>query len=57
MPLGTCPKCGAIYHGWALLNKKNKENQKCDKCGAQLVIIEYDPKQKTPEESVEVVKK
>jgi uncharacterized OB-fold protein len=35
MPKGTCPKCGAIYYGWALLNP---EYQYCDKCGTKLNI-------------------
>jgi len=35
MPEAKCPKCGARYFGWALLDP---QHQKC-KCGAQLEII------------------
>ena len=34
---GTCPKCGAYYHGWALLNPRH---QSCPKCGVGLEITE-----------------
>jgi hypothetical protein len=32
---GRCPKCGAYYHGWALLNPRH---QFCPKCGVGLEI-------------------
>lgn len=32
---GKCPKCGQKYYGWALLNPKNKN---CEKCGTELII-------------------
>ena len=44
MPIGTCPKCGAVYYGWALLNE---EEQNCEKCGTKLNITEHNPKPKT----------
>ena len=32
---GKCPKCGAIYYGWAL---HNPLHQKCERCGNNLEI-------------------
>jgi hypothetical protein len=32
---GKCPKCGAIYYGWAL---GNPLYQKCERCGNNLEI-------------------
>ena len=34
---GKCPRCGAYYHGWALLNPRH---QSCPKCGVGLEITE-----------------
>ena len=34
---GKCPKCGAHYMGWSLLNPRH---QTCPKCGAGLEITE-----------------
>jgi ssDNA-binding Zn-finger/Zn-ribbon topoisomerase 1 len=31
----VCPKCGAFYHGWSLLNPRH---QSCTKCGSALDI-------------------
>jgi uncharacterized OB-fold protein len=33
---GICPKCGAIYYGWALNNPKE---QLCGHCGSGLEIF------------------
>ena len=35
---GRCPKCKAHYVGWALSNPKNRM---CDRCGAELEIVEH----------------
>ena len=50
-----CPKCGAVYRGWALLNEENPENQKCGECGTELVI--YDQPSEKIEESEESINK
>jgi hypothetical protein len=34
---GRCPKCGAQYYGWTLLNP---QNQTCERCGIVLEISE-----------------
>jgi hypothetical protein len=34
---GKCPKCGAYYHGWALLNPRH---QSCPRCGVGLEITQ-----------------
>jgi transcription initiation factor IIE alpha subunit len=34
---GVCPKCGARYYGWALINSIE---QKCDRCGSDLEFVE-----------------
>jgi len=33
-----CPRCGAYYCGWALLNPRH---QTCSKCGVALEITEH----------------
>ncbi|MFC1892774.1 hypothetical protein ACFLYR_01880 [Chloroflexota bacterium] len=35
MPQAKCSRCGAFYHGWALLNPRH---QICSGCGAKLEI-------------------
>ena len=35
MPEAKCSKCGADYHGWALLNPRH---QTCSRCGTRLKI-------------------
>lgn len=35
MPEGRCPKCGALFYGWALTEP---ENQTCPNCGTRLEI-------------------
>lgn len=35
MPEGRCPKCGALFYGWALTEP---ENQTCPECGTKLEI-------------------
>ena len=34
---GICPKCGAIYAGWAL---NNPIEQRCEVCGADLDVFD-----------------
>jgi uncharacterized OB-fold protein len=34
---GKCPRCGAIYYGWAL---GNPLHQRCEQCGGSLEISE-----------------
>jgi len=34
---GICPKCGAIYYGWAL---QDPLKRKCEKCGSTLKMME-----------------
>jgi len=34
-PRGTCPECGQVSYGWALLQP---EHQRCNSCGAKLSI-------------------
>ncbi len=36
IPRGTCPECGAVYYGWALLHQPH---QTCQHCGAGLDIL------------------
>jgi hypothetical protein len=36
MPEANCPKCGAYYRGWALLNPRH---QTCSRCGVALEIV------------------
>jgi uncharacterized protein (DUF983 family) len=35
MPKGTCPRCGWMCYGWALLQPGK---DRCSRCGARLVI-------------------
>lgn len=35
VPRGTCPECGMVYYGWALLQPGH---QQCQVCGATLNI-------------------
>jgi len=39
MLIGKCPKCNAIYRGWAL---KSPWSQACDRCGADLEIRDHE---------------
>ena len=39
MLVGECPKCGAIYSGWAL---KSPWYQICDRCGVDIDIRDTD---------------
>ena len=35
VPQGRCPKCGAVFYGWAL---RSPRNQMCERCGTGLEI-------------------
>ena len=48
--IGKCPRCGALYHGWAL---ESPHKHRCDICHAELKIFdsgEYIEKNKSPSE-------
>ena len=38
MLIGKCPKCNAVYRGWAL---KSPWYQVCDRCGMEIEIKDY----------------
>ena len=38
---GRCPKCGALFYGWALLIPRHRM---CNKCGSELEIIKNSEK-------------
>ena len=39
MPEGKCPKCGALFVGWALTDR---QQQTCPECGVTLDIVDDD---------------